>query len=405
MLKEGRRTDWSYITAASEAHNVSARLFARAIDLSLPEESSRKMAAAKKAIIAAMQEHAARKSELITIVSNLSSHGIHCMLLKGLSLDRSMLRRSGDIDILVEPDRLLDAIETTLSVPGHLYAESPSGRNGGAWTYHGILTAGIRARIRQATKWKHEFHVYNPKRDILLEFHVNIFPRAHRSAFRVENLDSLWDGIDRIWKSGRVNPELGCKTPCIEHSLLLMCLHNALKRSPANNRFRLSTLVDIDALASSTTDWDAFLEECDGLKVFPFVYFSLRLAKKLLDAPVPDRVLARLKTGCTGLQLALVRIHLRCVSSLYSSSFLYRGLYQALGPFAFGGSLAARLRGAMFMPLWLPPPSKAIETRNAGGGSLHTVCIYLLDPFRRLFLIIQKVALKEARLLFDSHST
>ncbi len=303
-----------------------------------------------------------------------------------------MLRRSGDIDVLVRPDRLLEAIETILGLPGYLYAEPSSEWDSSAWSYFSSLTTALRTRILRTVEWKHEFHLHNPRRGAFLELHVNVFPREHKSFNRVGNLDVFLEEIDRIWNAGRWDPELGCMTPGPAHSLLLMCLHNALKRSPANNRFRLSTILDIDTLAESLEDWGFFLNECVELRIAPFVYFSLRLAKRLLNTPIPARVLSRLKMECTGLQLMLTRFHLRCVSSLRlnDSSFLYRGLYQSLGPFALGGTLKARLRGALLMPFWLQPLEKTPAIPVMGGGSAHVLLLYLLNPFRRAFLGVRK---------------
>ncbi len=403
-LEDGRPTDWDYISTVSEAHNVSAEVFARAIELPLSVETKNKMGGAKAAIATAICEHAVRRSELSTILSVLSSRGIECMLLKGLSLDRSMLRRSGDIDILIKPHRLVEAINSILDIPGYIYGEPLSEWDGSAWSYYRVLTGRVRARIRRLAAWKHEFHLYNPERGTVIELHVNIFFRNRRNFDRVENLDKLLDNIDRIWKAGQRDHELGCVIPSPEHSLLLMCLHSAIKRSPTNSRFRLSTIVDINALVSSGIDWDTFISECLLMGVAPFVLFSLQLARRLLNAPVPARVLPLLKDKCTGLQLMLVRFHLRCVSMLQPSSFIHRELYYALGPFAYGGTFVARLWGALLMPMWLPSPRRVNASKNVGGGSLHMLLVFLLNPFRGTFIAMRNILAKSKRRFYNPNA-
>jgi hypothetical protein len=380
-----RSADWRYIAAASDAHNITARLYSKALDLPLPDTMKKRIAAAaKNAIVHAIHDQKVKHAELSRILAVLSARGIPCMLIKGLAIDRSMVRVSGDIDLLVKPDTLIDAVEALLQLPGYRFRKPAPGDDGDEWRLSGRLAEGDKVRIRRLMPVTHEFQLFNTELGILVELHINLFFRRGKGFERFENIDGFLDGIGRVWDSCRQDPELGCMVPSPEHSLLLMCMHNALKRSPSNNRFRLSTVVDIDGLATADIDWTAFLEDCRRFDVVPFAYFSLRLARRLMKTPLPAFVLADLKSGCREFQLMAIRFHLRCVGSLRTGSYLYRGLYQSIGPFAFGGSGIAKLAGALFLPLWLSPLRKLSSIRYSRGSSLHFLLRLLFDPFSSL---------------------
>jgi hypothetical protein len=386
-----RSVDWDYIAAASDSHNISHQIYSKALDLPLPGTTKKRIAeAAKTVIVHAIHDRKVQCAELSKILSLFSARGIRCILIKGLSIDRSMIRQSGDIDILVKPESLIDAIETVLELPEYRFRESMAGKNADEWRFSGSLSGKDKARIRRAMVFTHEFQLYNIELGVLVELHINLFLKNRRSFERVENIDGLLNNIGRIWEACQSEQDLGCMVPSPEHSLLIMCMHNALKRSPSNNRFRLGTIVDIDGLVTVGVDWMSFLDDCRRFGMVAFTYFSLRLARRLMKTPVPAFVLSYLKRGCTGLQLMAVRFHLRCVGSLQTGSFLYRGLYQSIGPFAFGGSSIAKLTGALFMPLWMPPLRKLSIVRNSRGNSLYSLFLILINP---ILLVIKAMAL------------
>ncbi len=381
--------DWRYIEEVSDRHRVTARVFSNAIELHPAARTAKAVSrTAKTAILREIHDAAVHRNELDRILRQLAGRGIDCVLMKGLSLDASGLRHSGDIDILVEPGQAVRAIEAVLEIPGYRSEETVPPCHSRRWLYRGSLPEEARVRIRRTSSWRHAFHLYKEELNLLLEIHINLFTRSHHGFDRTENIDCLLDGAGRLREASRHDRTLGCRTLRPEHALLLMCLHTSLKRSPANNTFRLSTVHDIASLSASGVDWDFFLRECIDLKVAPFILFSLLTARRLLNARIPRGLLGELKSRCTGLQLSLTRLHLRCISSLRKNSHLYRGLYQSLGPFAFGGSFSNRLQGALFMPLWLPPYWKA--SQDSRGSSMRTLRYYLESPVRVMAAAVRK---------------
>jgi hypothetical protein len=167
-----------------------------------------------------------------------------------------------------------------------------------------------------------------------------------------------------------------------------MCLHAALKRSPATNHFRLGLLVDIDVLITSGIQWDAFVQDCRELRLVPFAYFSLLLARRLIGAPVPTKVLQALRTSCTPPQLALTRLHLRCVASLESSSVFYSVVCRAVSPWALEAPWRDRIKGALLVHFWLPPRERMASLLGVEPGSPLVLVSYLLNPLRWLALLV-----------------
>ena len=330
-------------------------------------------------LVQTLHDNLVYRGELSCIAGALAVQGIECVLFKGLSLDHSLLRPTGDIDLLVERPRLLDAIDCILRVPGYQYVEAFG--NGTRWRYHDALSDSLRRRIAAQAAWKHEFLAYNSRRGVLVELHVSLFPRAKPGA-GVADPPSSEAILQHIWIERCFRKGLGCYTPSPEHSLLIMCLHNSLKRSPANNRLRVGTLVDIAAFAKEGLRWDWFVRDCVELRIAPYAYFSLRLARRLLDARVPGHVLASLSGVCSPLDRFLARLHLRCAKSLESSDWLYATLYSALRPWSIPGAWAQRVAWVLGLPLLLPTHDRMAAMLAENSGSFPALISWLFNPIR-----------------------
>jgi len=75
-----------------------------------------------------------------------------------------------------------------------------------------------------------------------------------------------------------------------EDNLLQVALHTAKHSYCRAPGFRLHS--DVDRVVRFTNiDWTKFLEKVESLKLKTAVYFSLVLAKKLLDTPIPENVI------------------------------------------------------------------------------------------------------------------
>ncbi len=75
-----------------------------------------------------------------------------------------------------------------------------------------------------------------------------------------------------------------------EDNLLQVALHTAKHSYCRAPGFRLHS--DVDRVVRFTNiDWDIFIEKVKALKLKTGVYFSLALSKKLLDTPIPEKVI------------------------------------------------------------------------------------------------------------------
>jgi hypothetical protein len=141
-------------------------------------------------------------------------------------------------------------------------------------------------------------------------------------------------------------------------------------------------LVDIAALTEGGVPWDSFVRECVEMQLASHALFSLSLARRLVDAPVPRHVLADLRESCSDVQRFLVRLHLRCVRSLDASSWLYRTLYHAVLPWSIPGAWGDRVAWMLGLPLWLPSRYRMAFLLSGSKGSLLPLIEWLLNPIR-----------------------
>lgn len=347
--------DWEYVVETAREHKVAPLVLSRALSLDLPQPIRAALGReARGSVSSTIHDALVFREELRKVREALTANGIGCILLKGLSLDPSLSRPVGDIDLLVPRERLPDAIQSILGVPGYFYREKFIKNRKDIWRCCSSLTQTARALIIQQAELLHEFQMSNSERGVLVELHVRLFSREGRREDHAWGAISGDEVIRRIWAERCYDSELGCNVPSAAHSLLSMCLHVALKRSPAVDRFRLGILVDIDRLVSAGIQWGRFTIECADLHLSPYAYFSLLLARRLLGVPVPNSAISELRQACTGFQLLLTRVHLRCVDSLVSSNALYSNMYRWLQPWAFGGTWRERLSWSVLTPLWLP---------------------------------------------------
>jgi hypothetical protein len=347
--------DWQYVVETAREHKVDPLLLPRALAFDLPQPVRAALGRkARDSVSSTLHDALVFRRELGKVREALTASGIGFILFKGLSLDSSLSRPVGDIDLLVPRERLADSIQSILRVPGYHYREKAIKGRKDIWRCRTSLTPAARALIVKQAELDHEFQMSNPERCVLLELHVALFPREGRREDRGWAVASGEEVIRRIWAERRFDAELACDVPSAEHSLLIMCLHVALKRSPANNRFRLGILVDIDRLVSSGIRWDHFTRRCVELRLSPYAYFSLLLSRRLLGVPVPASALSELKRECTGFQLLLTRFHLRCADSLAASNVIYSAIYRCLEHWAFGGTWRKRLSWSLLKPLWMP---------------------------------------------------
>jgi hypothetical protein len=386
-----RPPDWNRLLQTARQHRVAALALDRL--LRLPLAASEKAAlcgAVRKEIVSVLHDNTLFKAELHRLAACLRERGIDFILLKGLSLNYSGLRNMGDIDLLVLPERIVEAIEAILTIDGYRYRrmlkEGPDPRT----SFEHRLSARERRKVRAHLAWNNEFQVHNPAIGVLIELHHTPFQIRNPDGRFLENLEGMKKNTWRFWEEKRFAPELSCHVPSPGHSLLLLCLRNSIKQRPSGNAFRLSNLVDVDNLAAGDIGWKDFVRDCSLFEVSPHALFSLELARRLLGTAVPPPVLRGLKARCTPKQLRAVRVHLRCVKSLRSCSILFSKLYETIRPGAFGGTFGERLRGLLLLSIWLPSRFRMAHFYGLSRDSPWMGLAYALNPARWVRRIIEK---------------
>jgi hypothetical protein len=200
---------------------------------------------------------------------------IDVIVLKGAALAETVygnraLRPMRDVDVLVHPEHREHLGELLLSRGYTL--ERP-------WA--------------AAEDWhlKNDYHLAYRRRlqglpDACVELHWDVDLPSR--PFRLD-LDAVWARAVPARIAG-----VSASTLCPEDALLHLCLHACKHKLTASLRI----YCDIARLAHSgglRLDWDALVQRAEAADANAFVYAPLLLARDLLDAPVPDAVLGRLR--------------------------------------------------------------------------------------------------------------
>ncbi len=207
-------------------------------------------------------------NELTKVLSLIHRQGIEVIALKGSVLADQLyvnpeLRSTIDIDLLVREDDLT-RVETLLLETGY----TPS---------------TVKDDI------EHPFHhvFYRQGRlPIMLELHWNL------DDSRITNI-SLPD----IWARALYRELPGANVKVLSPEDNLIYLSSSLFR---NNGQQLKYLCDITGLlksSQSTLDWEYFTETAGSLGIKTQVYYSLKEAAELFQAPVPAAKISALKPG------------------------------------------------------------------------------------------------------------
>lgn len=316
--------------------------------------------------------------EIQRVAKLLNENGIDIILMKGLSISSDKMRMIGDVDMLVREDKTLQSIEI-LKELDYTYIGSKINHNVKKYEYESIDLQ---------LPWNNQFQLINEKSNVLLEIHTNLFERA-----RVydENISSLLDNIEIFWEKKTYNVELKCYTFSLEHSLILMCMHNAIKRSPASNMFILRTIMDIDNIVNQKIDWKYLNETTIKLKITPYIYFSLFITRNLLSSNIPSEILSNLYENLTTPERFISNLHIKCVKSLIRSSIIPSKLYKFLTPFILNNRWSDRIKWIFLFPILFPPRWQMAKKFNLTNKSRLLPLTYLLNPFRWLLVIIKSM--------------
>lgn len=225
------------------------------------------------------------ESRLDQCIELIEGGGIPVMLLKGAGLAKTVYdsfvdRPMSDLDILVPAERTTEAWEL-LRAAGWRMAE------------------GQDLSELYQTHHHHLPPLYDPDgTDTAVEVHRQIFPGSHPFALTAE---TLW--VDAVPLPGRESVVL----PSPSHQIIHLAIHYAWSHMMGHfagwRTFRdVGRIMDVHDL-----DWQGVVDGALGAKAASSTYWTLRLARSLVELPVPDFALEALSPPLGSLHAGLER--------------------------------------------------------------------------------------------------
>jgi len=234
----------------------------------------------------------------------LSDAGIDVMLLKGaalaLTVYGSFVRRPMiDVDVLVREDEALRARDVLLE-DGWMSTETEEFES--FYRRHHHLPTLVDGRGL----------------DMQLEVHTGLFFEGNPFDFPIAD---LWRRAVPVTVRGRT-----VYVPNRQDQLLHLCLHFAWSHMMSTGAWR--TFRDLRALMDAgDLKWDEFVALARRSRGASCCYWTLRLARNLVEVPVPDEVLAALRPPMTSSMLDRVERHF--VYNLLPSEVLCPSVFMA----------------------------------------------------------------------------
>lgn len=223
-------------------------------------------------------------SRIRDTVSALTSRGIECVLLKGAALAPTAYRSVNhrpmiDIDLLVRHRSAQQAM-TVLLETGWAWQDGKP-RDGDFDVFH-HFPALLDARGME----------------ISLEMHTALFPPDSPFALPA----------DEIFAKAQYSVAAKAHIPHPTHLLLHTCIHFAwshLLRKHAWRAFRDTVAI----LGTFDIEWDRFIAAAKAARAETCCYWTFRLARNLIGAPIPAHVLAALRPPLPELALRSLERH------------------------------------------------------------------------------------------------
>lgn len=208
--------------------------------------------------------------ELVKILSILNQNGIDVITLKGTVLGEQLyvnpgLRTTNDIDILVQPDKVIQASS--------------------------LLEAMNYSRYIMPKKPEHPFHRIYIKKSrfpIVVELHWDL----HDPKLKVVNREEIWRRARQYQFQGG-----NTMVPSTEDTLLYIAIK--LLVHDEKHFKHLVDLTEIIKKNQNNLDWDYIIKTQQSLGITAIIFYAFKWAQELLEAPVPESVMKALKPSLT----------------------------------------------------------------------------------------------------------
>lgn len=276
---------WNGVLLAAREHGLLARLSRALSDAgvtdSLPSKAQAHLLAAR---IASESTHTAVRFEVNRILRALAGQEIPVILLKGTAyafagLPAARGRMIGDVDLMV-PRQAIGEVERALVAGGW----EPSELNDYDQRYY--------------REWMHEIPpLQHPERDTPVDIHHTITPATGR--YPVDAAALFAASLALADRRLRILAPADMVLHCAAH------LFNTEVGNPLRDLFDLRDL--LTDFSTAPRFWDALLARAGELSLERPLYYALRTARRLIQAPVPPEVEQSLaRAGPAGVHRALM---------------------------------------------------------------------------------------------------
>ena len=229
------------------------------------------------------------QSELRRVLKAFNKKKVPLLLLKGAALIQTIysnfgLRPMCDLDLMVEKENLNVAHDLLLQL-GYYYADIAR-RKGIAGKLLQLRYGSEKESVEKLLR-HHQYVTFRGRTPISFELHWH--PWAQRKSLTFDE-KSLWAKTVQTKIAGAK-----AKTLQPELNLIQLCLHLILNRVLT---YPLKHIMDLREVINSTSlDWKKIINFAKEFKVEDKIFFALKLSKDLINADVPEEVLASLKPG------------------------------------------------------------------------------------------------------------
>jgi hypothetical protein len=297
--------DWQYLIQLSHQQGVMPLLFrslSKVCHESVPEPVLQQL---RQLFMANTHQSLLLTRELVKVFTLLEQHAIAAVPYKGPILAAAVygdvsLRQYGDIDIVVQQKDILTAQQLLLA-QGYRSKDT--------------MTPAEEAAFLQS-KHEHNLTFIHSQTDVMLELHWRITPRF-TSLIEPKH---FWQDLqpETLGEAHFLNLSL-------ENWLPILCVHGSRHRWE-----RLTWLCDIAEIMRlrPDLDWDAVIARSQLLVCRRMLYLGILLAHDLLDAPLPDAIVKKMRRDRQVMRLVnKTRQHLLCKTN-GSDQFLGKTIYQ-----------------------------------------------------------------------------
>lgn len=324
----------------------------------------------KESLLMNQRDKYAYQEVLNLLQIHFAKKQIDSCLLKGISLQGSIPRDMGDLDLLIHPKDLISAI-TTLEELGFIY-------QGHKRNIH-MKRREIR-NWKELVTWSNQFEFLHSQTGVLVELHTNFFERYRIYRF---NLDPLLNKVDDFWERCTWSESIQCKELSPEDKLLLLSIHNSIKRSAPKGLFAFRNILDMkNLIENSKVNWEPLIKTAKSTNTLTFLVYSLEMASMFFPHLELNDAISKGYKELKFREKFLTNIMIKCYTNLEYSHYLYSFLFRLFLPLCQKSRFTQKLSSLLILPALFQPKWKLRIIYQLPTKSKLVFFTYFLEPIR-----------------------